>query len=108
MKSSNIRITIVIACSLVIACSKPASDTAVKRYTIRQFMDIVQISGGAFSADESKILISTKETGIFNAEEIDIKSGEKKALTNSGDNAIFALSYFPADDRMLYTSDKGG
>ncbi len=93
---------------LMFACSKPATETTVKRYTIRQFMDVVQISGGAFSPDETKILISGKETGIFNAEEIDIKTGEKKVLTKSGDDAIFALSYFPSDDRMVFTSDKGG
>ncbi len=109
MKSLTTRVSIaMVSAAMMFACSKPAPETTVKRYTIRQFMDIVQISGGAFSPDESKILISGKETGIFNAEEIDIKSGEKKVLTKSADNAVFALSYFPADDRMLYTSDNGG
>lgn len=109
MKNFTFRQTLIgITCCLVLACSKPAAETSVKRYTIRQFMDIVQIAGGAFSPDESKIIISSKETGIFNAQEIDIKSGAKKALTQSTDNAVFALSYFPNDDRMLYTSDQGG
>ncbi len=90
------------------SCTRTAEQTAHKTYTIRQFMDIVQINGGSFSADESKVMISSKETGIFNALEIDIKTGEKKALTTSTDNAIFALSYFPGDERTLYTSDKGG
>ncbi|GHM98665.1 peptidase S9 [Cytophagales bacterium WSM2-2] len=73
-----------------------------------QFMDIVQIGGNAFSSDESKILINSKETGIFNAFEIDIKTGEKKQLTKSVDNAIFSYGYFPNDNRILYGSDKGG
>ncbi|MCZ8217522.1 MAG: S9 family peptidase, partial [Cyclobacteriaceae bacterium] len=73
-----------------------------------QFMDIVQISGGAFSPDETKLLISSKATGIFNAYEIDIATGEQKALTSSTDNAVFAQSYFPEDGRVLFTSDKGG
>jgi dipeptidyl aminopeptidase/acylaminoacyl peptidase len=79
-----------------------------KQYAITQFMDIVQINGGAFSPDESKILISSKATGIFNAVEVDIKTGEQKALTTSIDNAIFGYSYFPKDDRVVYGSDKGG
>jgi dipeptidyl aminopeptidase/acylaminoacyl peptidase len=109
MKSFTARLVFsVIACALMAACSSPSDKEGPKRYSIRQFMDVVQISGGAFSPDESKILISGKETGIFNAEEIDIKTGDKKILTASGDNAIFALSYFPSDDRMLYTSDQGG
>jgi dipeptidyl aminopeptidase/acylaminoacyl peptidase len=79
-----------------------------KQYTIAQFMDIVQINGGSFSPDDSKILISSKATGIFNAVEIDVKTGEQKALTNSTDNAIFGYSYFPKDNRVVYGSDKGG
>ncbi len=99
---------ILITACFVLSCNRPAGDKPIKRYTIRQFMDIVQINGGAFSPDESKVLISGKETGIFNAEEIDIKTGETKPLTRSTDNAVYALSYFPTDERMVYTSDKGG
>jgi dipeptidyl aminopeptidase/acylaminoacyl peptidase len=53
-------------------------------------------------------MINSKATGIFNAYEIDLKSGEQKQLTSSTDNAIFGQSYFPGDDRVIYTSDKGG
>ena len=91
-----------------VGCRTPQEEKAPKKYTITQFMDIVPIAGGAFSPDESKLLINTRETGIFNAYEIDLKSGEKKQLTNSTDNAIFGQSYFPADDRIFFTSDKGG
>jgi dipeptidyl aminopeptidase/acylaminoacyl peptidase len=100
---------LLLASALVLQSCQQAKETpSVKKYTIAQFMDIVQISGGAFSPDESKILLSTKETGIFNAYEITVATGEKKQLTSSTDNAIFAQSYFPADDRVLYVSDKGG
>jgi dipeptidyl aminopeptidase/acylaminoacyl peptidase len=91
------------ACSVV-----QTEEKAPPKYTIAQFMDIVQIGGGAFSPDETKILINSKETGIFNAYEIDLKTGTQKQLTTSTDNAIFAQSYFPTDDRVLFTSDKGG
>ncbi len=96
-------VTLVIGCSVL-----QSEEKAKKQYTIAQFMDIVQINGGAFSPDESKILINSKETGIFNAYEIDIKSGTPKQLTSSTDNAIFAQSYFPTDDRFVFTRDQGG
>lgn len=92
---------------LVTSCG-PTEKKEIKQYTIQQFMDIVQINGGAFSPDETKVMINGKETGIFNAEEIDIKTGVAKPLTASTTNAIFGLSYFPADERIVYTSDKGG
>lgn len=90
------------------SCKPKETEKPPKAYTIQQFMDVVQITGGAFSPDESKILISSKATGIFNAVEISIETGEQKPLTTSTNNAIFAYSYFPKDDRILYGSDKGG
>ncbi len=90
------------------ACKTKESEAPPKLYSMAQFMDIVQINGGSFSPDDSKVLVSSKETGIFNAVEIDIKTGEQTALTKSVDNAIFGYSYFPKDNRVLYGSDKGG
>lgn len=103
------RLLLLLSLFAAAACN-PAKEQPVKpkEYTMTQFMDIVQIAGGAFSPDETKVLISSKETGIFNAYEIDIKTGEKKQLTNSTDNAIQALDYFPNGDRILYASDSGG
>lgn len=92
---------------LVLGCNAP-KEVTTKQYSVNQFMDIVQINGGSFSADESKIVYNSKATGIFNAYEIDLKTGTEKQLTTSTDNAVFSQSYFPNDDRLLYTSDKGG
>lgn len=102
-------IAIGIAASLLVRCGNPKSEEKPpKQYSIAQFMDIVQITGGAFSPDESKILISSKASGIFNAVEIDVATGEQKPLTNSTADAVFAYSYFPQDNRVLYGSDNGG
>jgi dipeptidyl aminopeptidase/acylaminoacyl peptidase len=94
---------------LPLGCAKKTvEEKPPKKYSIAEFMDIVQINGGAFSPDESKILVSSKATGIFNAVEIDINSGEQKALTQSKKDAIFGYSYFPHDNRVVFGSDKGG
>lgn len=78
------------------------------QYSIEQFMNITQISGGSFSSDESKILFSSKKTGIYNAFSVSIIGGEPEQLTNSEDDYARVISYFPNDDRFLFTSDKGG
>jgi Tol biopolymer transport system component len=98
----------VLALLFVASCAPKTEEKPPKLYTIQQFMDVVPINGGAFSHDETKILINSRATGIFNAVEIDVKTGEQKPLTNSTDNAIFSNSYFPKDNRVLYSSDKGG
>ena len=35
-------------------------------YTIEQFYKNVNISGGSFSPDETKLLVNSNETGIYN------------------------------------------
>ena len=64
--------------------------------------------GFAFSSDGSALLVSSDQTGVFNLYRLPIDGGEAQALTSSTDNAIFARSWFPADDRVLYTFDGGG
>lgn len=85
------------------------TETALpKTYTIEDFTGTTSIRGAAFSPDNSKILFSSNETGIFNAFEVPVTGGKPKQLTNSTDNSVFVISYFPEDERLLYASDKGG
>ena len=100
-------IPILLPIFVLTACNKQTEQRPTQ-YTMAQFMDIVQINGGAFSPDESKIMINSKESGIFNAVEIDIATGKQTVLTASTDNAVFSQSYFPTDSRIVYSSDKGG
>ncbi len=79
-----------------------------KRYTIEQFTNTLAVSGGSFSHDESKLLITTDRTGIRNAWSIPVAGGEMRQLTFSEDNSVFALSYFPEDDRFLCLADREG
>lgn len=65
-------------------------------------------SGFAFSPDDASLLIASDETGVFNAYSVDIASGEMRQLTDSADNAIFPITWFPDDTRILYTYDSGG
>ncbi len=80
----------------------------VKQYTIEQFMNTKRIRGSSISYDEKTILFSSNQSGIYNAYTVPIEGGEAKALTDSKDNSVFALSFFPKDNRILYQSDKGG
>lgn len=80
----------------------------VNQYTIEQFMNTVSIGGSSFSHGEKSILFSSNKTGIYNAFTIPVEGGEPTQLTYSEDDAIFALSFFPEDNRILYSSDKGG
>jgi dipeptidyl aminopeptidase/acylaminoacyl peptidase len=79
-----------------------------KRYSIEQFMNTISASGASFSADESRILFSSNQTGIVNAYSVPVVGGPAVAITQSTTDTTTAIAYFPADDRVLYTRDKGG
>jgi len=104
----TLRVILVVAAGLIVIACGTSDKMEVKRYTIRQFMDIVQINGGSFSPDDTKVMINSKESGIFNAVAVDIQTGLQTPMTASTGNAIYGLSYFPGDERIIYTSDQGG
>lgn len=80
----------------------------VKQYSIEQFYKSTQVGGGSLSTDDSKLLVSSNESGIFNVYEIDIASGQKKPLTSSTKESVFANDYVPGTTHFIYSADKGG
>ncbi len=94
------------------AADKPAAAAKApkpaKRYTIEQFMATVNIGGASFSADESRILFHSNETGIFNVYAMPVGGGKPVQLTSSKTDSHFSVGFFPGDDRFLYTRDQGG
>ncbi len=96
---------------VALAGAAQAAD-APKRYPAEAFFKTTDyISAGAmtaFSPDDSKLLISSNASGVFNAYTLDVRTGEQATLTNSASNATFAVGYFPKDERILFTADTGG
>ncbi len=103
-------ISLFISGSALLAQSPHPSPGAqgTKQYTIEQFMDTVRIGGSAFSNDEKSILFHSNKSGIFNVCSVPIGGGVPKQLTHSTQESTYIVSTFPADDRFLYTYDKGG
>lgn len=112
------RIFILVSIVLLSACEKASQpETSVENvtghpvYDAETFFDSTQVFQGSdygWSIDNSKLLVSSNQSGIFNVYEIDSVTGEKAQLTNSTDNANFLASGFPADDRILFSADSGG
>ncbi len=87
---------------------KPDIAETMKSYTIEQMMDNEDIGGGSFSPDKSKLLISSNRSGIYNMYTIPVSGGEMKPITASDSASVFAISYFPQDERMLFRMDGNG
>ena len=86
----------------------PPEEQTTKQYSIEQFMDNEEVSGGSFSADNSQLLFSSNQTGIFNVYTIATTGGETTAITSSDSTSYYAVSFFPEDNRMLLSADNNG
>ncbi|QLG43993.1 S9 family peptidase [Costertonia aggregata] len=101
------------AIALIWGCKeeKPKEPTVaenLKTYTIEQMMDNEAIGGGSFSPDKSKMLISSNRSGIYNMYTVPTSGGEITPLTQSDSSSVFATSYFPNDERILFRMDGNG
>ncbi len=92
-------------CSVIGLRSREPREVPV--HDANTFFETTTIVGASFSADETKILVSSDASGIFNAYRVPVAGGEPVKLTDSKDS-VFAVSWFPEDDRFLYVSDQGG
>ncbi len=106
------KIMVIVLVSLVWACKEEKKEPSVaetmQTYTIAQMMDNEAIGGGSFSPDNSKLLISSNRSGIYNMYTIPASGGEMLPLTESDSSSVFSISYFPKDERMLFRMDNNG
>jgi dipeptidyl aminopeptidase/acylaminoacyl peptidase len=108
-------VLLVMGCGAALSCvagaatrTAPKPTVAAKRYSIEQFMATTSISGASFSADEQSLLFSSNASGLFNAYALPVTGGTPQALTRSTTDSVYAVAYFPDDDRLLLTRDQGG
>ncbi len=95
---------------LAVAVAGCSIDTVrqVRQYTIEDFYENDRFFGSSFSHDNSRLLVTSNLTGVFNAYAIPVGRGSPEPLTESTTDAVFAISFFPDDDRILYSQDEGG
>ena len=78
------------------------------QYSIEEFYNNINFSGGYFSHDESKLLVSSNATGIYNLYALHTDGSGIDTLSTNTEESWYANSYFPEDDRILFSADKGG
>ena len=73
---------------LLVSCKEETKNETtrereIQNYTINQFMDNESVSGGSFSSDNSKLLVSSNRSGIYNVYTIPVTGGELAPITQS-------------------------
>ena len=99
------KLIVLAAVAMLISCT---AKKEVNKYSIDQFYKNVNTWFAAFSPDESKVLVSSNETGIYNVFEISLSDGSMRQVTNSTADSFFAIDYVPGTSQILYSADKGG
>lgn len=100
--------------AVAVSCGSPSSEKApappkeITEYSIEQFYKNESVTGGSFSNDETRLILSSNESGIFNVYEIEIESGKKTQITFSDKESFFAIDEVPNSTNILYSADKGG
>ena len=111
------RPTLLVFTLALVACSSSerqdastAADSVFtpRSYSVADFYRNTTYFGASFSPKADRILVSSNATGVYNAYSIPAVGGEPEPLTRSTKDAIFAISWFPFDGRILYSSDRGG
>jgi dipeptidyl aminopeptidase/acylaminoacyl peptidase len=88
-----------------------ADASAPKRYDAETFFTTTSYSlSGRYtwSPDDTDVLISSDESGIYNVYALTAADGSREPLTSSTTDSTFAVSWFPRDERALFTADQGG
>ena len=99
---------LLMALTTLISCKEEKETRQPVQYSIEQFYANTRFGGGNFSPDETRLLINSDESGIFNLYEINLADGSKKQLTNSSVESYFGIDYVPGFPGLLYSADKGG
>ena len=98
---------------LLTACATDESATEAngpqvhETYSAEQFFQTISYRMGgagpfAFSAENSDLIISSDQTGVYNDYRLNTATGDMAALTQSADRGVYAESWYPEDDRIIY------
>lgn len=97
---------------ILASCKKDAKEADIaldlKQYTIEQIMDNETVFGGNFSWDNSKSLVTSNRSGIYNMYIVSTKDGTFTPITASDSSSVRGISFFPKDDRLLFNMDNNG
>src|SRR5262249_8873767 len=107
--ASTMKRALLIAAAALVPATAAAAETTRphKQYPLEQLLKTPSLAGASFSADERSIAYSSDESGIYNVYTVPVSGGKPRALTKNKDSS-FLVGYFPKDDRILYTHDRGG
>ncbi|MBW8192467.1 S9 family peptidase [Neiella marina] len=125
MKSTLWMASLLCSSVMLASCGKPSSTATTeqqsasptpteqiaktpKAYSAADFFETTTVFGSSINHDGSAVLVTSDESGVFNLYKYPVDGAKPTQLTHSEDDAFWGVSWFPNDNRALYTADKGG
>ena len=88
--------------------AEPSVSAAISQYSAEQFFATKTYLGNDINHNASALLVASDESGVFNLYRVSLDGKDWQPLTQSVSDPAFPVSWFPNDDRLLYTADQGG
>jgi dipeptidyl aminopeptidase/acylaminoacyl peptidase len=123
MKLLNYLPVIFVALS-IFGCSKPETNNKATiepinngieqqailntQYSAEQFFQTTTVFGSKINHSSDAVLVSSDASGVFNAYRYPLDGSGPRQLTMSTKNTVYAVSWFPEDERFLFSQDQGG
>ncbi|RMA82543.1 S9 family peptidase [Umboniibacter marinipuniceus] len=85
---------------------QPTVDFAT--YSAEEFYQTTSQFGASINASADAVLTTSDASGVFNVYRQPLDGTPATQLSFSSTDAIMGISWFPEDDRILYSADNGG
>jgi dipeptidyl aminopeptidase/acylaminoacyl peptidase len=85
-----------------------STSSNIVQYSAEQFFATKSYMGNDINHNASALLVASDESGVFNLYRVSLDGKDWQPLTQSTTDPAFPISWFPNDDRLLYTADQGG
>ncbi|WP_394176597.1 S9 family peptidase [Thalassotalea litorea] len=111
---STLAILMLTACGKAPETTEPTAPATlsenkqVTTFSAEEFFATTTVFGSSINHDGSSVLVSSDATGVFNAYRYPLDGSEPEQLTKSDKDTVYGISWFPEDNRFIYTADQGG
>ncbi|KKO48297.1 peptidase S9 [Arsukibacterium sp. MJ3] len=96
------------AVSANLSSNASRASSSIAQYSAEQFFATKSYMGNDINHDASALLVASDESGVFNLYRVSLDGKDWQPLTQSTTDPAFPISWFPNDNRLLYTADQGG
>lgn len=103
-----------LACGHQITSDKQSASSQLKasapfeQYSAVEFFETTSVYGSSINHDNTAVLETSDASGVFNLYRYPLDGSAPTQLTRSQDDALSGISWFPNDDRALFSADSGG